>query len=172
MKKHSILLYTLTIAIVAAFYLWSARKAETNSESSLSKFKELERNLEKSIDAKQSDTGIGDVKKFYPTSVLKSQIIFLIDSLKHAFEKIQSPSTIEQSKQSQLDLKRLLRYIQQFNRSKWDMVDSQLPDTIKYWQDADNFSDRKWLHTYFNDQSKETAITYLNHLRNQVLNAN
>jgi len=168
MKKYPIILIALVITIIAAFYLWTAREAKEKSDDLISKFKEVERSLDNSTDSIRSNKGVGAVEQLYPSSALKSKIILLIDSLKDNFENIQS-STIDLSNQLELDFKRLLHDLQQFNKFKWDMVDSQIPDTVRYWSGVDKFSEQKWLSTYFKNEPKEAIITYLNYLRNQFL---
>jgi uncharacterized protein YxeA len=173
MKKYSIILIALIITIIAAFYLWTAREAKNKSDDLISKFKEVERSLDNSTDSTPNNKGIGAIEQLYSSSALKSQIILLIDSLKENFENIKSPSTTtELSKHLELDFKRLLHDIQQFNKFKWDMVDSKIPDTVKYWSGIDKFSEQKWLSTYFKTEPKEAIITYLNYLRNQFLTIN
>ena len=170
MKKYSIILISLVIIIIAAFYFWTAREAKTKSDDLISKFKEVEHSLDNSTDSIRSNKGVGAVEQLYPSAQLKSQIILLIDSLKDKFENIQSSSTtIDLSSQLELDFKRLLHDIQLFNNFKRDMVDSQIPDTVKYWSGLDKFSERKWLSTYIKNEPKEAIITYLNYLRNQFL---
>ena len=173
MKKYLIILIALIITIIAAFYWWTAREAKNKSADLITKFKEVESSLDKSIDSTRNNKGIGAVEQLYPSSALKSQIILLIDSLKENCENIKSSSTtIEISKHLELDFKRLLHDIQQFNKFKWVLVDSQMPDTVKYWSGIDKFSEQKWLSTYIKSESKEAIITYLNYLRNQFLTIN
>lgn len=49
------------------------------------------------------------------------------------------------------------------------MVDSAIPDTIKYWPASEKFSEQRWYADNFENQPKFAVITYLNYLRNQLL---
>ena len=173
MKKHSVILIVILIAVVATFYLWSAIIARKKSDDLMSKFKEIDRSLTFSSDSAHSQEGIGAVEKLYPISLMQSEIILLIDSLKENYERIPNSSRqIETSKRLQPDIVRLLQNIQQFNKLKWDMADSRIPDTINYRPGLDRFSEQKWFSTYFKNTPKEASITYLNYLRKQVLTIN
>ena len=173
MKKYSVILIVNLIAFIAIIYLWSAILAKKKSDDLRSKFKEIDSSLIFHSDSTHTQKGIGAVEKLYPISLMKSEIILLIDSLKENYERIpESSRQIETSKQLHLDIVRLLQNILQFNKLKWDMVDSRMPDTIKYCPGLDRFSEQKWFSTYFNNISKEASITYLNYLKNQIRTIN
>ena len=164
------MIIVILIALVAAFYLWSAISAKKKSDGLMSRFKEIDSSLIYSRDSTHNRKGA--VEKLYPISLMKSQIILLIDSLKENYEKIpESSKPIEISKQLQFDIVRLLQNVQQFNKFV-GYVDSRIPDTIKYWHGVGKFSELKWFSTYFKSAPKEASITYLNNLRNQVLTIN
>jgi len=165
MKKHSIILAT----VAAAFYFWTARETKNKSDSLLSRFKEVDSSLSVSTDSINNSNGVGSVQQVYLISQLKSQIILLIDSLKESYQKIEETSSSTTiSKTLKSDTIRLLKNIQEFNKTKWNIVDSQIPDTIKYWARSDKFSEEKWHFTFESSQQQEILI-YLNYLRDRII---
>ncbi|MEO6720069.1 MAG: hypothetical protein ABIN67_06870 [Ferruginibacter sp.] len=169
MKRNFIVLIFILVAFTTAFFLWTARSAKKKSDDLMSKFKEIDRGIGTSKDSAHNSKGIVAVEEFYPISVLKSETILLIDSLKENYENIVEPSkSIAISKYLRPDFKRLLNNIQQINKLKWDLVDSKTPDTVAYWTRSDKFSEKKWLIT-FESSSKEEIFIYLNYLRSEIL---
>jgi hypothetical protein len=171
MKKTPILITTLVVVIVSSFYIWTALLARKKSDDIMSKFKETEESFRKS-EASGQDThdGIGAVDKIYPAALLKSEIIQLIDSLKENLDSSSRP--IHNSKQLEGNFKILLRNIQTFNRLRWRMADSKIPDTITYWPSSDKFSEEDWIKTFVRGQPVVAIQTYLTYVKNQLLSVN
>jgi len=118
----------------------------------------------------ETHNGVDAVEKTYPAGLLKSAIILYIDSLKENLES--SSYSIGNSKRLEGDFKILLSDIQRFNKLRWEMVDSKIPDTITYWPGSDKFSEEQWIKTYVRDEPNVAINTYLSYLRNQLLSVN
>ena len=159
--------------IVVGFYIWTAIIARKKSDEILSKFNEINNQIKSTNDSITQENGIGAFDTPFQIAYMNTEIILLIDSLKQHYEDMPAtPELITPSKQLESDIKRLLKYIQQVNKFKWDMVDSQSPDTIKYWEPDEAFNQEKWFSYFFNKQPKEPSITYLNYLKNEAIKNN
>ena len=169
MKKYSIALIAFLLFLTIGFYLWTAILARKKSDDILAKFKEVNNSLSRRHDTIQKQIGVGGIEEMLQISSLKSGLILLIDSLKSDYENIPESSRLNLDKtELKANAMRLLRDVQQCNELRWAMVDSIIPDTIRYWSDMDRFSEERWYSTYFQNKPKEVVITYLNYLRNQV----
>lgn len=169
MKKYSIIISAILILIVSGFYLWSAKKASRTSENVLSQFNKVEHGLSDDVDSVQRSIGIGAFEKVHSSSMLETEILSLIDSLKeNAVINFDTSALVVMPESMQSDFKKLLARIRELNRYKWDIVDSHIPDTINYWIGTGAFSADKWLLD-LEGMKKEEIITYLNFLRSQIL---
>lgn len=169
MKKSSIIFIIILGSIVIGFNLWTAMLARKKSNELLTRFKEVDSSLQASTDSAKKSTATDTSIQFYPIYLLKSQSILLIDSLKEKLENIpESSHPNEISTQTKIGFKRLLNNIQQINKWKWTMVDSKIPDTLRYWGRADKFSGEKWL-SLFDSSTKDETMIYLRHLRNEFI---
>ena len=168
MKKAPIILTIIVLLAGLAFYLLTAFYAKKKSEEILEKFKDAKKEIAASFDSSRTKSEIDAVQNIYPISEMNTKIILLIDSLNNQLENMSSTSKIIISEKSESDLKRLLAYIQGVNKLKWNLVDSKIPDTIKYWSVGEKFTEEKWISLFFKDQPKEVVITYLKYLKNQT----
>ena len=161
MKRFTLVFVIVVAVIGGAFYIWSATAARKKSNDILSKFKEIDKQI------KASNDSIGSQNEI---AYKNHAIIPLIDSLITKYREMpDTDQPVIPSTQMQLDLKRLLNYIQDENKFRWNLVDSWFPDTISYWPGSKLFDEQKWLSDFLINQPKVVSITYLNYLRNQAV---
>lgn len=164
--KRVHLLFVISVLAAAVFlFLYSARSERKKREDILEKFEEIDAQLNSTNDSLDSEKGIGAIQGNLSIVLMNNEIILLIDSLREKFESKPGETSLSQLKP---DIMRLLVYIQEANKLKRDMVDSRIPDTIKYWTSTADFNQEKWYSMYFK-QSNEVAITYLNYQKNEAI---
>ena len=169
MKYPAIILWILCILAGITVYFLSARVARKKSDEIVSKFREVDSSLQLITDSSNLQKGIESIQGTYMFSSLRSKMILLIDSLKEDYAMM--PETIEPihiTKPMRATIGRLLNDIQEFNKMKWDMVDSAIPDTIQYGMDPNSFGLKEKFANNFDNVPKVVSITYLNYLRNQI----
>jgi len=169
MQRRTLIIIITAVLLLFGFYILSAVIARKKQQELLAKFNEVNKELNVRRDSFGNEPKIADAQKNFPVEIMNRQIILLIDSLKAQYEAPDKSQQIAGGLKLREDIKRLLHYIQQVNKFKWDAVDSTTPDTIQYWLDATTFNEEKWLSTFFLNEPKELAITYLNYLRNQAI---
>ena len=167
MKRLPLILVIIFATIIVAFYFWSAMVARKKQQDLLSKFNEVNKELNARMDSMNAKQRIADAQKSLPVGMMNSNIVLLIDSLKGQFELPENaPHKVSRAKLER-DVMRLLDYIREVNKYKWMAVDSIIPDTISYWPVSTPYSKEKWLSLFFGQ--KEATITYLNYLRQQAI---
>ncbi|MFZ4056515.1 MAG: hypothetical protein ACOYKE_00180 [Ferruginibacter sp.] len=170
MKKYTIIVSLIVVAVLIVFYTWTANKAQQETARLLSNFKEIDRHLTASLDSNLQQKGLGAANTLYAIATQKSKIILSIDSLVASIDKFNEPIISKKMLQPyKNDLIALVQNIQQFNTLKSSTIESAQPDTIKYWSSAsEKFNTQIWLETFFYNKPKEAIITYLNFLKHQT----
>jgi hypothetical protein len=169
MKRTFLLSGVVLLVVVLLLYFWMGLSARKKSNEALAKFNAINNDLKSANDSMTPQERINAAQQNLPVGIMNSRIILLIDSLKGQYELADAshlpilPARLEQ------DIKRLLFYMQEVNKFKWNMVDSMVPDTINYWPTPGRFSEDKWLSTFFRKQPKELVITYLRYLKNEAI---
>ena len=164
-RKMFVLVIIVCLAGIAFFAL-SAIRARKKSDDILAKFKAINEDL-----STYSDTTSRQSHGLTLSQVARyNQIVLLIDSLYDQYkpvsddsEKVTPTVTMEQ------DTKRLLSYIQIANKWEWDIMDSAIPDTIKYWSNPKPFSTDRWYGEFFRNQYNVQVRTYLQYLKSQAI---
>ncbi len=171
MKKSLSFIVIFVIVVSTAFYIWTAKLAKKKSNDMLSRFKEIESSLGYYADSDRAR--IDAVEGVYPGTFMKLELTLLIDSLRESYEfRSQVFKDAQYIKDRRIKAGRLLLGIRKYNEWKKNMVDSQMPDTIRYNLDFGVFDEKKWMNYYFESAPREESITYLNFLKNQIIQNN
>ncbi len=173
MKKLLLLSFTGIAVLMIALYIFAAIAAKKKSDEIMSKFKDVNEELEKANQelSLENDKAAANLGSVFSVSSMNNEVILLIDSLKEAINQMPvAGGVVRLSPQIESNSQRLILKIQTLNKLKWDMPDSRIPDTIGYWTGKENFDMQKWYAMHFLKQKKNVILNYLDVLKDQAIN--
>lgn len=167
MKRMSWIFLTMLLLMITVYYVVTAIQARRKAEDIMSKFEEVNKQLDRSSDSLNDFTSI---ESDWPSINVSNKIILLIDSLTLRLQALPpDQSATAAGSQFESDIKRLVQYTRQLNTFYWNLADSRMPDTVAYWGRAAKFSIEDWYNAEIAGRSNPALLEMLAQWRKKVL---
>ncbi len=169
MQKNKIIVIAAIAGIlIAVFFLWTAYTAKRESDQLVSRFNEIDKDLQESNKkiADENKNLVGSIQDKYELASKKSNLFMLIDSMREDLNNEVAPGSSLKN-----EFYRLISGVLDLNKYIRESKELSGVDTVSLNFSSETLNAEQLYKDNFVQVPKPVSITYLNYIRMQLIKA-